>query len=92
MRPPFVWNFFEQGNQTPHVLRAEADPVKCYVDGRIESLMEDIFQLGFHLTQHADARWRNLVRYTVEIFKAEYKREQEIAAEEAQASQAPAKK
>ena len=42
MRPPYVWNFFEQGEQTPHILRAEADPHKCYVDGRIESLMADI--------------------------------------------------
>jgi hypothetical protein len=44
MRPPFAWNFFEDSEvKTPHVLRAEADPKKCYIDGRIESILEDIF-------------------------------------------------
>ncbi len=42
MRPPYIWNFFEEGDETPHFLRAEADPAKCYTDGRIESLMADI--------------------------------------------------
>lgn len=73
MRPPYIWNFFEQGDQTPHILRAEADPYKCYVDGRIESLMEDITQLGNHLTKHDEPRWKLLVKFTLEIFKAEFK-------------------
>jgi hypothetical protein len=47
MRPPFIWNFFEEGTNTPHILRAEADPAKCYVDGRIERLFEDIHTLGY---------------------------------------------
>ncbi len=82
MRPPYIWNFFEQGEQTPHILRAEADPHKCYVDGRIESLFADIQSLGLHLTKQDDARWSLLVKYTLEIFKAENKKEQEQAAEE----------
>lgn len=86
MRPPFIWNFFEKGDYTPHILRAEADPMKCYVDGRIESLFADITHLGQHLTKHEDARWKTLVKYTVEIFKAEYKQEQDAANEEAQAA------
>jgi hypothetical protein len=81
MRPPFIWNFFEQGDQTPHILRAEADPMKCYVDGRIESLMADISHLGNHLTKHDDARWKLLVKFTLEIFKAEHKLETEGAEE-----------
>jgi hypothetical protein len=52
MRPPFVWNFFEEGEQTPHILRAEAEPHKCYVDGRIESLFADIQSLALHMTKH----------------------------------------
>lgn len=70
MRPPFIWNFFEEGDNTPHILRAEADPAKCYVDGRIESLMADITQLGFHITRHEEQRWKTLVDCTLEIFKA----------------------
>lgn len=93
MRPPYIWNFFEQGEQTPHILRAEADPHKCYVDGRIESLFADIQSLGLHLTKNDEARWKLIVKYTLEIFKAEYKKEQEVAAEEAAAAtQAPGKK
>lgn len=43
MRPPFAWNFFEDSEEkTPHVLRADANPTKCYIDGRIESILEDI--------------------------------------------------
>lgn len=90
MRPPNVWNFFEQGDQTPHILRAEAEPHKCYCDGRIESIFADIHQLGHHLTRHDDASWKVLVNYTLDIFKAEFQKEQEQAAEEAkQATQGP---
>lgn len=71
MRPPYIWNFFEEGDETPHILRAEADPAKCYQDGRIESLMADITQLGFHLTKHEEERWNRLVKSTIEIFKAQ---------------------
>lgn len=78
MRPPFIWNFFVQGDQTPHILRAEADPMKCYVDGRIESLFADITHLGNHLTKHEESRWKMMVKYTLDIFKAEYKQEKEL--------------
>jgi len=94
MRPPYVWNFFEEGEQTPHILRPEAEPHKCYVDGRIESLFADIQSLALHITKHQEERWKLLVKYTVEIFKAEFKQEQEKAAEEekAAAQAAPGKK
>jgi hypothetical protein len=52
-RPPYVWNFFDDSDEkTPHVLRHDADPRKCYIDKRIESILEDIQQIGFHLTMH----------------------------------------
>jgi len=87
MRPPYIWNFFEEGEETPHILRAEADPAKCYVDGRIESLMADITQLGFHLTKHEEERWRTFVDLTVAIFRAQHQMELEQAAEEEKAAQ-----
>ena len=78
MRPPYIWNFFEEGMDTPHhILRADADPAKCYADGRIESLMADITQLGFHLTKHEEQRWKMLVQYTLDIFKAQNQMELE---------------
>ena len=91
MRPPFVWNFYEEGSKeaeeleelkakTPHVLRPDAEPDKCYIDGRVERLMEDIQQLGQHLTKHQAERWALLRKYTVEIFRAQDKKEKEEAA------------
>lgn len=86
MRPPYIWNFFEQGSHTPHVLRAEADPAKCYVDGRIESLFEDIYTLGYQLSHHEEARWKTLTTLTLDIFKAQNQMDLEQAAEEEKAS------
>jgi hypothetical protein len=78
MKPPFCWNFFlkdDEGNveeeKIPHVLRAEAEPQKCYIDGRVESVLEDINSLGFHLTRHEDIRWKTLREFTLEIFRHE---------------------
>lgn len=74
MKPPYCWNFFlkdddEEEQKVPHVLRAEAEPQKCYIDGRVESVLEDINSLGFHLTRHEDLRWKTLRNFTIEIFK-----------------------
>ena len=43
MRPPNCWNFFEDGEkETPHVLRHDAKPQQCYIDGRVEDILNDI--------------------------------------------------
>ncbi len=44
--------------------------------------MADIRELGFHLTRHEEIRWKTLRNFTIEIFKAESKREHEIAVED----------
>lgn len=83
MKPPFCWNFFLKDEETgeleeekiPHVLRPEAEPQKCYIDGRVESVLEDINSLGFHLTRHEEIRWKKLREFTIEIFKYESKNE-----------------
>lgn len=75
MRPPHVWNFFEDENPTPHVLRADARPQDCYIDGRIEKVLEDIERLSINLRNHEDHVWNRLVQYTIDIFTAEFKKE-----------------
>lgn len=83
MKPPFCWNFFLKDDETgeveeekiPHVLRPEAEPQKCYIDGRVESVLDDINSLGFHLTRHEEIRWKKLREFTIEIFKNESKNE-----------------
>lgn len=78
MRPPYCWNFFEDSeDKTPHVLRAEADPKKCYIDGRIEKILEDISQLGHHVSHYEETNWKRLRTFTVEIFKHMAKHEGE---------------
>lgn len=44
MRPPMVWGFIQDPSEKKikHVLRAEADPKKCYVDGRIEKVLKNV--------------------------------------------------
>jgi hypothetical protein len=39
MRPPYYWNFFEDEEHTPHVLRHDAKPQDCYIDGRVEEIL-----------------------------------------------------
>ncbi len=34
-----MWNFEEEENPTPHVLREDANPTAAYVDGRIEEIL-----------------------------------------------------
>lgn len=59
------------------MLRSDVKPTDCYIDGRIESLMEDIQQLGMHLRSHEDTVWNKLLKHTVEIFVAEDAAEKE---------------
>ena len=72
MRPPIVWNFCQDPSEDkiPHVLRAKANPVKCYEDGRIEKIQEAISAIGFNLTKWEEAQWNLLTKYTLEVFRA----------------------
>lgn len=42
-----IWNFVydNEKDKPKHVLRPDADPAKCYIDGRIESLSTQINQV-----------------------------------------------
>ncbi len=43
----------------------------------MESLLEDVQQLGMHLRGHEDTVWNKLIKHTVEIFIAEDAAEKE---------------
>lgn len=47
-RPPELWNF-PKVVQEEHKFRSIADPKKCYIDGRIETLDSLIVKIGDHL-------------------------------------------
>ena len=78
MRPPFYWNFFEDGERkTEHLLRHDAKPEDCYIDGRIQSFLEDVERIGFHLTRYQEENWKLLRDYTLNIFKDQQRTENE---------------
>jgi len=63
-----IWNFEEEDNPTPHVMRNKADPAKAYVDGRIEEMLGSIEKLAEHLKTHSGETWEQLIKYVVQIF------------------------
>ena len=44
-----IWNFIEDKDPTPHVLRATADPRQAYIDGRVEALLDVIRVVAMNL-------------------------------------------
>lgn len=73
-----IWNFeYDEVTKRPkHVLRADADPTKCYIDGRIEKLIGLIKEISANLKVHTKERWDKLNMHTLEIFKAHEKDEE----------------
>lgn len=52
-----IWNFTEEDDPTPHVLREDADPTKAYIDGRIEELLAIIEKVAMHLSTYQKETW-----------------------------------
>lgn len=74
-----IWNFEieEDEEKVDHVLRPGADPRKCYIDGRVEKLLECIGKIGSHLKTHNEQMWHVLESHTLDIF---YTQEKDLAA------------
>lgn len=77
MRPPVSWNFFveDETMQAPHVLRADAQPNQCYIDGRIDLVMKDIEACGEELRSFFNEEWEHNVESVIEIFRDMHKKE-----------------
>jgi hypothetical protein len=65
------WNFIEEEDPVPHVLRVNADPTEAYIDGRIEEILEIVNKLSKHMRVHKKQYWDQLLEYELEIFKAQ---------------------
>ena len=55
IRPPYYWNFFEDGpmpDRVDHVLRYNAKPEDCYTDGRVEKILANIEEIGMNLQKY----------------------------------------
>ena len=74
-----IWNFEidEEEEKVDHVMRVGADPRKCYIDGRVEKLIERIEKIGVHLTQQNPEMWKYLETHVLDIF---YDQEKELNA------------
>lgn len=71
IRPPHYWNFFEEGAEemkVKHVLRYNAKPTESYIDGRVESVLQQIEEIGHNLMKYEETKWKLLLKYTLEIF------------------------
>lgn len=71
MRPPAVWNFVQDSaeEQIPHVLRAKANPSKCYEDGRIEKIQEALDRIGRDVSKYEEIKWNTLMKHTLDVFR-----------------------
>ena len=70
-----IWNFEIEDDEEKieHVLRPGADPRLCYIDGRVERLLECISKIAANLKVHNKNMWDILETYTLEIFYAKEK-------------------
>ena len=66
-----IWNFiYDEAVKRPkHVLRPDAAPEKCYIDGRIQELMALIDQVAELLKTFDNERWVKLNGHVLDIFK-----------------------
>lgn len=51
------------------MLRANADPNKAYIDGRVADLLVVIEGMAKHLSLHQEDAWNHLNKKTMLIFK-----------------------
>ena len=72
-----IWNFIydDEKKRPKHVMRPDSAPQKCYIDGRIEKLVDTIDELGQIITAHTPERWDKLLGHVLEIFVAQEKDE-----------------
>ena len=66
-----IWNFEydDLAKKPKHVLRANAKPTDCYIDGRIEKLFEVINKMSVQIKLFNAERWNKLCSHTLQIFK-----------------------
>ena len=62
MRPPKIWNFFDDNDseKIEHVIRHDANPVACYQDGRIQKIMTNVQEIAMNLATHNEEIWKSL--------------------------------
>jgi hypothetical protein len=79
-RPPQYWNFKEDGPEdlkVKHVLRYNANPIECYSDGRVETVIQNIVEIGNNLRGYEEIKWNQMFKQVWEIFEKDYKNGQQ---------------
>ena len=62
-------------------MRYNAKPHECYKDGRIEGILDNVERIGHNLENYEDAKWKLLLKYTLEIFEQEFEAHKEKLAD-----------
>jgi hypothetical protein len=70
-RAPKLWN--NPDIEKDHQHRVNADPKICYVDGRIEQLLNLVDRLAIQLASYNKDRWDELVAQVIECYKLDDK-------------------
>jgi hypothetical protein len=77
LRPPYAWNFFDdeqsEDRKVKHVLRYDADPTKCYKDGRVQEVLNQIEMIGMSLRNYEEVKWKSLRKHTLSVFEQRFK-------------------
>jgi hypothetical protein len=70
-RPPFLWNdpHTEEQENTEHKFREHAKPQECYVDHRVERLLDKIKDLAEELRSFNPSRWELVVDMAIKPFR-----------------------
>lgn len=78
LRPhEMIWNFFydDEKMRPKHVLRPDAAPEKCYIDGRVQALDATIQSVAECMKTFTPDRWEKLNHHCLDIFIGQEKDE-----------------
>jgi len=67
-----VWDFEIENPalRVPHVMRAGADPIKSYEDGRVQKIFEKVNKMAACLKSHNAERWKMIGQSAFAIFES----------------------
>ena len=74
LRPGRIWNFFQdpEDEKVDHVMRHDANPDACYIDGRVKEILNNIDEMAMNLANHEPVVWEMILKNTHAVFKSMY--------------------
>ncbi len=66
-RPPELWNF-PKVIEEEHKFRSIGEPNKCYIDGRVKKLDDQLIEIGKYLMNYNKRDWNELIRRVIDFY------------------------